>query len=265
MLYGAMNFPIQPVLQELETISTLGFDYLELTMDPPQAHHQMIAQQREQITRALARNNMKVICHLPTFLSTADLSDRIRKASLDEMLDSLKVAATLNPLKIVVHPSYVTGLGAFVADQARRYALDSLAALVRRADDLGLSLCLENMFPRTNSLVEPEDFVQIVEEFPTLKLTLDTGHANIGSKREKRCLAFIRRFPDRIDHVHVSDNFGKDDNHLPVGAGIIDFPRIIKALKGIGYDRTVTLEVFSRDKDYLRISREKFAAMIEAR
>jgi sugar phosphate isomerase/epimerase len=232
-------------------------------MDPPQAHHQVIAQQREQIARALARNNMKVICHLPTFLSTADLSDRLRKASLDEMLDSLEVAATLYPLKIVVHPSYITGLGAFVQDQARRYALDSLAELVHKADALGLSLCLENMFPRTNSLVEPEDFAQIMEEFPTLKLTLDIGHANIGSKREKRSLAFMRKFPDRIDHVHVSDNFGKDDNHLPIGAGIIDFPSIIKALKGMGYDRTLTFEVFSRDKDYLRISREKFAAMME--
>jgi sugar phosphate isomerase/epimerase len=263
MLYGAMNFPIRPVLQELGTISALGFDYFELTMDPPEAHHQIIDQQREQIISALAQNNMKAICHLPSFLSTADLSDRLRKASLDEMLDSLEVAATLNPLKVVVHPSYITGLGPFVADQARKYALDSLATVVQKADKLGLALCLENMFPRTNSLVEPEDFAKIMEQFPTLKMTLDIGHANIGSKREKRCLALIRRFPDRIDHVHVSDNFGKDDNHLPVGAGIIDFSRIIKALKGIGYDGTATFEVFSRDKDYLRISREKFAAMLE--
>jgi len=248
-------------MRELEMISALGFDYLELTMDPPQAHHQVIARQKDQIARALAGCNMSLICHLPSFLSTADLSDRVRKASLDEMLDSLEIATALNPLKVVVHPSYVMGLGAFVVDQVRRHALDSLSTLVKRADELGLCLCLENMFPRTNSLVEPEDFAQIMETFPTLKITLDTGHANIGSKREKRCLAFIRRFPDRIDHIHVSDNFGKDDNHLPVGAGIIDFARIIKALKGIGYDGTVTFEVFSLDKDYLRISREKFVAL----
>jgi len=37
MLYGAMNFPVRSILQELETISRLGFDYLELTMDPPKA------------------------------------------------------------------------------------------------------------------------------------------------------------------------------------------------------------------------------------
>ena len=263
MLYGAMNFPIRPVLQELEVISNLGFDYLELTMDPPQADHKSVAQQRDRIAGALARNNMNLVCHLPTFLSTADLSDRVRQAALEEMLDSLEIAASLNALKVVVHPSYVTGLGVFVVDQVSRNAMITLAALVQRSDELGLCLCLENMFPRTNSLVEPEDFVRILAKFPSLKITLDTGHANIGSKAEKRCLDFIREFPDRIGHVHVSDNFGKEDNHLPVGAGIIDFPRIVKALSGIGYDQTVTFEVFSRDKDYLRISREKFSAMTQ--
>ncbi|MBI4962283.1 MAG: sugar phosphate isomerase/epimerase [Desulfomonile tiedjei] len=263
MLYGAMNFPVRPVMEELEVIASLGFDYLELTMDPPQAHHTVIAQQRDEIAEALQRNKMSLVCHLPTFLSTADLSEQVRNTALQEMLDSLDVAATLNPLKVVVHPSYVMGLGVFVVDQVRQYGLNSLAALVARADELGLCLCLENMFPRTNSLVQPNDFAGILPMFPTLKMTLDTGHANIGSNRGNRCVSFVGKFPDRIEHVHVSDNFGKDDNHLPVGAGTVDFPRIIKALQGIGYDRTVTFEIFSRDRDYLKISREKFIAMCE--
>jgi len=43
--------------------------------------------------------------------------------------------------------------------------------------------------------------------------------------------------------------------------GAMNFPEIIKAFKEIGYDDTITLEVFSKDRDYLRISREKLAAM----
>ena len=35
MRYGAMNFPVRPVLQELKEIANLGFDYVELVMDPP--------------------------------------------------------------------------------------------------------------------------------------------------------------------------------------------------------------------------------------
>lgn len=257
MLYGAMNFPVRPVLNELETIAALGFDYLELTMDPPQAHHEILRGLRKQLSESLQRFGMGLVCHLPTFLYTADLTPALREASLAETIRSLDAAAALRPLKVVLHPSYVTGLASFVPDQAKQYALTALEAIVEEADRLGLTLCLENMFPRSNSLVEPTDFGEIFRLFPTLKLTLDTGHAHIGSSGGRRILDFLRMYPDRLAHVHASDNFGKEDNHLPIGAGTIDFPKIVKALKEIRYDSTITLEIFSKDKDYLRIGREK--------
>jgi len=262
MIYGAMNFPVKPVIDELEVISELGFDYMELTLDPPQAHYTLIAEQRDTLMKELETRKMKVVCHLPTFLQIADLTESLRSASIDEMFKSLEVAATLNPLKVVLHPGYIVGLGPLVSDRARKYASQSLEAIVGKADSLGTLVCLENMFPRVNSLTTPDDFVEPLQRFPDLMLTLDTGHANIGGKGERRILEFIDRFPDRIGHVHASDNFGKEDNHLPLGVGIIDFPKIVKALKRVGYDGTVTFEVFSRDKEYLRISRDKFAEML---
>lgn len=262
MLYGAMNFPVKPVLEELEDISRLGFDYLELAMDPPQAHCGIIRQQREDILRVLDRHSMQIVCHLPTFVFTADLTDSLRKASVDEVIESLDVASDLQPLKVVLHPSYFMGLSIFVMEKARQYAMTSLEAIVEKAGELGLCLCIENMFPKTNSLLNPEDFAEIFERFPTLKLTLDTGHAHIESKGGNRALEFIERFPDRIGHIHANDNFGREDIHLPIGAGTIDFRSIAGALRRIEYNETVTLEVFSIDRDYLRISRDKLASIM---
>ena len=261
MLYGAMNFPVRPVLKELDSISELKFDYLELTMDPPQAHYKMIRKEKKNLIRALDRHKMKIMCHLPTFVSTADLTPSLREASLNEVLNSLDVAAELECLKVVLHPSYMLGLSVFVREKAREYALDSLDAIMIKANQLGLIICFENMFSRTHSLVKPDDFVEIFDKFPKLKLTLDTGHAHIGDKDGRRALDLIKRFPDRISHIHASDNLGKEDNHLPVGAGTVNFPEIVKAIKEIGYDDTITLEVFSKDRDYLRISREKLETM----
>lgn len=261
MLYGAMNFPVRPVLEELNAISELKFDYLELSMDPPRAHYQIIRKQKAVLLKALDRSNMKVICHLPTFVSTADLTHSLRRASLTEVLKSLDVAAEIGCVKTVLHPSIIGGLGILVMDRVKGYALESLAEIVERADQLGLLVCLENMFPRYHSMVRPEDFTEIFEMFPQLKLTLDIGHAHIEDKSGTRALDFIKKFPDRIRHVHVSDNSGKEDDHLPIGAGTIHFPEIIKALKKIGYDDTVTLEVFSKDRNYLGISRDKLATL----
>ena len=264
MLYGAMNYPVWPVLQEMEAISELGFDYVELAMDPPEAHHKVIRDRKREVLETLSRLELGVVCHLPTFISTADLTDSIREASLNEVMDSLEVAASIQPLKVVLHPSHIAGLGLAVSSLAWQYAMASLEAIVRRAHQLGLCVCIENMFPQSHSLVNPEDFVGILERFPTLNLTLDTGHAHIGDAEEKRCLEFIQRFPGRIGHLHINDNFGREDSHLPVGAGTVDFRRIAKALRERGYNDTATLEVFSHDRDYLKISMEKISALFRS-
>jgi sugar phosphate isomerase/epimerase len=258
MLYGAMNFPVKPVLEELESLALLGFDFLELAMDPPAAHYAAIRDQKAELLAALDRHKLQLVCHLPTFVSLADLTDSIRQASLTEVLKALETAASLAVEKVVAHPAAISGMGVFVPELARRHAYESLAVIVSKASELGLSLCLENMFPRSRFGVEVVEFRNIFNRFPTLKLTLDTGHANIGSPRGKRTMRFIEAFAARIGHIHVSDNFGKEDNHLPIGSGNIQFAKILTALKKSGYDGTVTFEVFAPDREYLRLSRQKF-------
>lgn len=261
MLYGAVNSPLRPVLDEIKAIADLEFDYLELAMDPPYCDAANLRKKRGGILERLKQSHMGLVCHLPTFLSTADLTDRIRQASIDETLASLEAAADMKALKVVLHPSYMMGVATFAPELARAHAMESLEIIVEKARVLGLRLCLENMFPRTQWLIHPEEFVDILAKFPTLNLLLDVGHAHLEDAGGKKCLRFIEMFAGRIGHLHVSDNFGKEDQHLPIGAGIIDFPKVVKALKGIGYDDTVTLEVFSRDRDYLKMSKKKIEEM----
>ncbi|MBN2126096.1 MAG: sugar phosphate isomerase/epimerase [Deltaproteobacteria bacterium] len=263
MRYGAMNSPLRPVMDEIREIARLGFDVFELTMDAPRAHYGLIEREREDISRVLKECGLGLVCHLPTFVYTADLTEGIREASLRETLESLRVAGDLQALKVVLHPSIIGGLGTLVMEKSRGYALESLESIVREADRRGIVLCLENLMPRSRALVEPEDFEAPFRMFPSLKMTLDTGHSHLGQGGIRRTLAFIERFGERIGHIHMSDNFGREDDHLPIGAGIIDYPEIVKAIKTTGYDDTLTLEVFSRDRDYLKISREKLAKLFE--
>ncbi len=260
MRYGVMNAPMRPLLQEIDALGPLGFDYLELTMDAPYAHHAVLLDQKAAIEKALARFHLALVCHLPTFVSTADLTDRLREASIEETRLSLQAAAELHPLKVVLHPSFIHGLGAMMPEIAQRHARAAMERLLNEAERLKLTVCVENMFPRSLSLVRPEEFDALFASHPVAKLTLDTGHAHIGGGTQ-RVLSFIERFAGRIGHIHASDNFGREDEHLPIGVGAIDFPKVVQALRHAGYDDTITLEVFSRDRDYLRISREKLVAL----
>jgi sugar phosphate isomerase/epimerase len=263
MKYGAMNFPIKPLLQEMEEIGKMGFDYVELTMDPPEATPQKILRQKRSIREILNRYGMGIVGHLPTFVWTSDLYESLRRASLQENFDALEAGAELGIGKMVLHPGYITGLGKFLLDKARGYGMESIETILKKAGSLGITLCIENMFPQTHFLSNPHEFQEVFEVFPELRLNLDIGHANLGGRKNKS-LEFIQRYGYRIGHVHANDNFGKEDNHLPIGAGTIDFEKILKELKQTQYNETITLEVFSKDKDYLKISQEKIKRMWEA-
>jgi len=263
MKYGAMNFPIKPLLREVEEIGKMGFDYVELTMDPPEATPQKILVQKQSIQEALHRYGMGIMGHLPTFVWTSDLYESLRKASLQENFEALEAAAELGIEKVVLHPAYITGLGKFLIDRVKGYAMESIESILKKAVNLNITLCIENMFPQAHFLFQPYEFQSVFEAFPEIRLTLDIGHANLGGGKNKSS-EFIHHYGYRIGHVHANDNFGKEDSHLPIGAGIIDFEKILKEIKETQYDETITLEVFSKDRDYLKISKEKIKYIWEA-
>jgi sugar phosphate isomerase/epimerase len=263
MQFGAMNFPIIPVADEIDTFAGLGFDYLELAMDPPMAHYSELSANRQGLRRALADNGLGLVCHLPTFLSTADLTESLRQASVAEMHRSLEVAAELGASKVVLHPSQAGGMGAYLLDTVKAHAFGFISQMINSAGHLNVTICLENMFPRNRLGVEPDDFDEIFDTFPSLRLTLDTGHANIGDRRGRRLRGLLERFGRRIGHVHISDNLGKLDDHLAVGQGNIRFAEVVRHLKSVDYDETITLEVFDVNRRMLVKSRERIRRLFD--
>lgn len=58
--------------------------------------------------------------------------------------------------------------------------------------------------------------------------------------------------------MHISDNDGTSDGHLPFGAAIdggINFTDELRTLRSFNYDGTITLQVFGHER-WLRASAE---------
>lgn len=256
MQYGAMNFPVLPVLDEIDTIAGLGFDYIELAMDQPEAHYSNVSENHASIIKALKTHGMGLVCHMPTFVSTADLTDSIRRASITEVKRSMSVAADLGAMKIVMHPSMISGMGRHVPEKSRGYAFEFLSEMAELADRLSITICLENMMPHNGFGVEPDEMGVIFKILPSLRFTLDTGHANLHDQQGNRLIELVKRFGDKIDHVHLSDNRGEYDEHLSLGRGNINIHGLLHMLQSIGYDSTVTFEVFDDNRMMLLESRE---------
>ena len=53
-----------------------------------------------------------------------------------------------------------------------------------------------------------------------------------------------------LDYINTFREYhGRKDEHLPIGEGLIDHEKTVRALKNIEYDRTITLEVFTNSND----------------
>ena len=69
----------------------------------------------------------------------------------------------------------------------------------------------------------------------------------------------MHRLGEKLLHVHLSENDGTADQHLPLGSAPrskTNWPQHIQKLKATGYDGTITLEVFSPEKENLLVSRD---------
>jgi sugar phosphate isomerase/epimerase len=261
MIYGASNNPLRPLSEEIRTVAALGFDYLELCLDPPNGLPEELDHSFAEVRSVLAGEGLGLpVVHLPTFVFLADIYASIREASVTEVFKALDFAAKIGAQKAVLHPGYLTGLMPFTPEIGQGYAAESLDRILGKATGLGLTICLENLFPRAGHMYRPEEFTEVLRRHPGLMMTLDLGHAHIRSPKD-RTEAFVRMAQGRIGHVHIGDNNGQEDEHLPVGAGRVNAAAGLKAIKASGYDQTMTLEVFSPDREYLALSLKKVRAI----
>jgi sugar phosphate isomerase/epimerase len=249
MLVGAMNFPGRSVLKEIHRIHEDGFDFIDLTIEPPVAWKANGAEVGK-LTRDLG---LSAVGHTAYYLPIASPWPEMRRLARDLFRHCFDTFAEAGVELVNVHPDQRVPL--HTKEQVRARNAEAIGALAQDAAQRGIRLMVENL---DRMFATVEDLSPILERTPELGFHLDIGHANLrrGLGEPNRTPVLLEAFGDRLSHVHVSDNRGGgDDLHLPLGAGAIDWKEAIRNLKRAGWDGTVTLEVFSRERDYLRASR----------
>jgi hypothetical protein len=69
-------------------------------------------------------------------------------------------------------------------------------------------------------------------------MTLDVGHLNISKKQgftDKDLLKEMEQIAKYVKHVHLTDNFGFSDSHLPPGMGNVPFKEMLERLDKEGF------------------------------
>ncbi|SLM29396.1 Xylose isomerase domain-containing protein TIM barrel [Desulfamplus magnetovallimortis] len=248
MKTGIMNNPSKSVYDEAVFCGKAGFDFLDLTIEGPEATNVDVAQ----LKPILESSGLFVIGHTDPCLPYAYPVQGVRNACLDELERCAKIFATLGAKVMNIHPCY------FCPPAMRKdlvlFNIEALQPVVEMAASYGLTLVLENYkapFDRVST------FKKMLTKVPGLKLHLDFGHLNFGNDNYD---VFCRELGEEILHVHFSDNRARADDHMPLGVGNVNWQKAVESLKATGYDGTITLEIFCNDANmqhkYLDLSRD---------
>jgi sugar phosphate isomerase/epimerase len=150
---------------------------------------------------------------------------------------------------IVIHPAF------FQEEPKVRYRknLETFRSLAEFAKKCSIGLAIENLPGRIQfrdqvevyPFTTAEELISLIdplnEEFGNVGACWDTGHAgltlNLAPQSEE-----IHRLGHRLKTLHIADNGGSFDDHLPPFYCRIDFKEIVEALTDIGFAGTFNFE-----------------------
>ena len=252
MQIGAMNHPARDPVEEINWIGEHEFDFVDLTLEPPAADPEQV--DVDAIRAALELNDLGVVAHTAYYLPLASPFASIRQACLGEFNKALKTAQRIGAKIMNTHfdkpPKF------FTDRQTVDWHIEVLGPLCEEAAGVDVTIVLEQVpFAGGNQL---EMIDELLEAVSLLRFHLDSGHAKL-ERGHDRWDEYIDRLGPKLAHVHLSDNDGTSDQHLPLGAAprsTTDWPEHIRKLKASGYDATITLEVFAPEKEHLLLSRD---------
>jgi len=132
-----------------------------------------------------------------------------------------------------------------------------LQSLLDHARKKGVRLALE---PEPGMAVAAvEQGLQVVDLVgdPLFGLTVDVGHIHCNAEGDVPTI--LRRVSDRLFNIHIEDMRAGVHDHLMFGEGEMNFPPIFDALRDVGYQNGVYVELSRHAHDAVNAARQAMA------
>jgi sugar phosphate isomerase/epimerase len=251
MLY-CLGEPFKRMTKRLVKTETV---YVEIVDD---GFHTLNRQRVSALKNISDSYGLKYSVHAPfADINIASPSKPILKAMLKKLEKSIAYSSDLNANMWVFHPGLSTGISMFYPHMDWLQNLETAQSLFRIASDYGVKAAVENVpEPYPFLMKSVEHFKKFCEETDEdVDIVLDIGHANINGQIE----LFLKTFSDKIVHVHAHDNDGRDDQHLGIGYGNVDWKNIADLLRRMSYDNVVIIESVEHVQESVQKLKQLFA------
>jgi L-ribulose-5-phosphate 3-epimerase len=252
----AFPYPQRMTLKEcLQLAKDAGFDGIELNYDldndlSPRSgtkEYQALRKTAEDI--GIAISGLCSFLYWPYSLTGNDAARRARGLELANlMMQAAHDLGTENLLVVpgAVHIPWLPDHDPVPADVCDRRAREAIAKLVPRAEKLGVSINIENIF-FNGYLLSPADLNAFVDGFNSkhVRVHFDTGNIMLFQFPED----WVRLLGKRIRNVHLKEFSKKGTDHSlesfrTLLDGTTNWPAVLQALDQVGYRGYLTFEYF---------------------
>lgn len=224
----------------LEQIAGAGFQGIEIFCTRSHFEYAM-RPEIQAMTSAIEQHGLQLVSlHAPTSrdmsamresgtpLSICEIERVRRVEAMDELKRVIDVADDLPYARLILH----MGGSRETADPRKRdAAFSSLEHLILHARHAGVTVCVENTL---SEMGDPTYLRAFVDEtrLSGLRFNFDIGHAHLAElPQDERLEKSFSPLRDFVSSVHLHDNHGEKDEHLPPYDGSIDWPSAVKTLQ----------------------------------
>ena len=274
LAYSANAYMKYPIEQAIDHIADLGYTGIELMADVPHAWPPDITPDRVDAIRSALDRRSLTISNINAFMMNAiqdfwhpswiEPDEAFRAQRIEHTKRALTLARQLGAPNITTEPG-----GPVEEGMTREWAMDTFVAelgpVLEHAEREGVTLLVE---PEPELLIENTDqFLELADRVrsPAFGLNFDIGHFFcVGDDLPDS----VRRLEPYTKHYHIEDiPPDRVHRHMVPGQGAIDFSAVLQAVKATGYDKWVTVELYTKidDPDAAgREAREHLIPIIES-
>jgi len=182
----------------------------------------------------------------------------VRQKSWDYVRRLIDFCADLQgPVMVFGSPKQRNAQGITV-EQAVGYLTEGLRSAADHAGSRGVSILIEPLDHTqtdvVNTLAEAAKLVAAINH-PAIQTMFDF-HNTLDEKEPFDVL--VRKYFKVIHHIHVQEMDGK---YLGAGTGVKDFAKTFQTLKGLGYNKWISVEVFDFAPGPQKLAEESMKAL----
>lgn len=226
--------------ETIKRVASLGYDGIEIGAAAPHAYPAHLgADRRAQVRDLLQEHDIALSSMLPAPSggpgnNPASPYIEERRATIEHYKELAELVAMWGGKTLIYLPGWT--IFGTSRRQAWAWSREVLTEVAHAIAHTGVTLVIEPTSHDTNLCVSADDAIELMQDvnLPNVKLMFDTFHVHYSREVNTD---YVYKMGADLRHIHISDN-----DRLPPGQGVVDFPAIIDAVIDIGFDGYLTME-----------------------